>query len=114
MLTKRIIPCLDIDRGRVVKGIHFEQLRDAGDPVEVARRYEADGADELPSHERRERLRAERSRLVALRSRASGEPHRAINARLNRSVGARSVADATLEQLARANELLARELAAGG
>jgi cyclase len=47
MLTKRIIPCLDIDRGRVVKGIHFEQLRDAGDPVEVARRYEADGADEL-------------------------------------------------------------------
>jgi cyclase len=47
MLTKRIIPCLDIDRGRVVKGIHFEQLRDAGNPVEVARRYEADGADEL-------------------------------------------------------------------
>ena len=47
MLTKRIIPCLDIDRGRVVKGIHFEQLRDAGDPVEVARRYEANGADEL-------------------------------------------------------------------
>jgi cyclase len=47
MLTKRIIPCLDIDRGRVVTGVHFEQLRDAGDPVEVARRYEADGADEL-------------------------------------------------------------------
>ena len=47
MLTKRIIPCLDIDRGRVMKGVHFEQLRDAGDPVEVARRYEADGADEL-------------------------------------------------------------------
>src|SRR4051812_11758511 len=47
MLTKRIIPCLDINGGRVVKGIHFEQLRDAGDPVEVARRYEADGADEL-------------------------------------------------------------------
>jgi cyclase len=47
MLTKRIIPCLDIDQGRVVKGIHFLQLRDAGDPVEVARRYEADGADEL-------------------------------------------------------------------
>src|SRR5437868_4282221 len=47
MLTKRIIPCLDIDRGRVVKGVHFQQLRDAGDPVEVARRYEADGADEL-------------------------------------------------------------------
>src|SRR5207302_175237 len=47
MLTKRIIPCLDVDRGRVVKGINFLQLRDAGDPVEVARRYEAEGADEL-------------------------------------------------------------------
>jgi cyclase len=47
MLTKRIIPCLDVNRGRVVKGVHFLQLRDAGDPVEVARRYEADGADEL-------------------------------------------------------------------
>src|SRR5580700_8627213 len=47
MLTKRIIPCLDVDRGRVVKGVHFVGLRDAGDPVEVARRYEADGADEL-------------------------------------------------------------------
>ena len=47
MLAKRIIPCLDVDRGRVVKGINFLNLRDAGDPVEVARRYEADGADEL-------------------------------------------------------------------
>jgi cyclase len=47
MLTKRIIPCLDVDRGRVVKGINFLQLRDAGDPIEVAKRYEADGADEL-------------------------------------------------------------------
>ncbi len=47
MLSKRIIPCLDVDRGRVVKGTHFVNLRDAGDPVEVARRYEADGADEL-------------------------------------------------------------------
>src|ERR1700719_4165217 len=47
MLTKRIIPCLDVDRGRVVKGINFLELRDAGDPVEVARRYEHDGADEL-------------------------------------------------------------------
>src|SRR6185369_16686262 len=62
MLTKRIIPCLDVDRGRVVKGINFLQLRDAGDPVEVARRYEAEGADELvfldisASHEGREIL----------------------------------------------------------
>src|SRR3954470_12450239 len=47
MLTKRIIPCLDVDRGRVVKGVNFLNLRDAGDPVEVAARYEADGADEL-------------------------------------------------------------------
>src|SRR3974390_3005258 len=47
MLTKRIIPCLDVERGRVVKGINFLNLRDAGDPVEVARQYEADGADEL-------------------------------------------------------------------
>lgn len=47
VLTKRIIPCLDVDRGRVVKGINFLNLRDAGDPVEVARRYEEAGADEL-------------------------------------------------------------------
>src|SRR2546422_1134856 len=47
MLTKRIIPCLDVESGRVVKGINFLNLRDAGDPVEVARRYEEQGADEL-------------------------------------------------------------------
>lgn len=47
MLTKRIIPCLDVDRGRVVKGTNFVGLRDAGDPVEVARRYDQQGADEL-------------------------------------------------------------------
>ena len=47
MLAKRIIPCLDIDRGRVVKGIRFESLIDAGDPVEQACRYDAEGADEL-------------------------------------------------------------------
>jgi cyclase len=47
MLTKRIIPCLDVDRGRVVKGVNFKELRDAGDPIEVARRYELAGADEL-------------------------------------------------------------------
>ena len=47
MLTKRIIPCLDVDRGRVVKGTNFIGLRDAGDPVEVARRYDEQGADEL-------------------------------------------------------------------
>ena len=47
MLAKRIIPCLDVDRGRVVKGINFVGLRDAGDPIEVARRYNEQGADEL-------------------------------------------------------------------
>src|SRR5438105_8435093 len=60
MLCKRIIPCLDVDRGRVVKGTNFLNLRDAGDPVGVARRYEEAGADELvfldisASHEGRE------------------------------------------------------------
>src|ERR1044071_8114801 len=47
MLAKRVIPCLDVDRGRVVKGPRFLDLRDAGDPVVVAERYEAQGADEL-------------------------------------------------------------------
>jgi cyclase len=47
MLAKRIIPCLDVDQGRVVKGVNFVGLRDAGDPVEIARRYEVEGADEL-------------------------------------------------------------------
>lgn len=47
MLTKRIIPCFDVDRGRVVKGVQFVELRDAGDPVELAGAYDAQGADEL-------------------------------------------------------------------
>ncbi len=47
MLAKRVIPCLDVDNGRVVKGTNFVNLRDAGDPVEVASRYEREGADEL-------------------------------------------------------------------
>ncbi len=46
-LAKRVIPCLDVDRGRVVKGVHFVDLRDAGDPAELAARYDADRADEL-------------------------------------------------------------------
>ncbi len=60
MLAKRVIPCLDVDRGRVVKGTNFVNLRDAGDPVQVASRYEKEGADELvfldikASHERRD------------------------------------------------------------
>jgi imidazole glycerol-phosphate synthase subunit HisF len=47
MLAKRIIPCLDVNAGRVVKGVNFVSLRDAGDPVEIARRYDEQGADEL-------------------------------------------------------------------
>ncbi len=47
MLAKRIIPCLDVKEGRVVKGVKFENLRDAGDPVEIAKQYDAEGADEL-------------------------------------------------------------------
>jgi cyclase len=47
MLTKRVIPCFDVDRGRVVKGVSFVELRDAGDPVELAPLYDAEGADEL-------------------------------------------------------------------
>ncbi len=60
MLTKRVIPCLDVKGGRVVKGTNFVNLRDAGDPVQVAARYEAEGADELvfldinASHEARD------------------------------------------------------------
>lgn len=60
MLAKRVIPCLDVDRGRVVKGTNFLNLRDAGDPVQVAARYEQEGADELvflditASHEARD------------------------------------------------------------
>ncbi|HEY7668450.1 MAG TPA: HisA/HisF-related TIM barrel protein, partial [Actinomycetota bacterium] len=46
-LAKRVIPCLDVDAGRVVKGTRFQQLRDAGDPVELAARYDREGADEL-------------------------------------------------------------------
>ena len=62
MLAARIIPCLDVHGGRVVKGTNFVNLRDAGDPVEIARRYEAEGADELvylditASHEQRDIL----------------------------------------------------------
>ena len=46
-LAKRIIPCLDVDNGRVVKGVKFVDIRDAGNPVEVARRYDKEGADEI-------------------------------------------------------------------
>ena len=47
MFTKRIIPCLDVNNGRVVKGVNFVQLRDAGDPVEIAKAYDAAVADDV-------------------------------------------------------------------
>ena len=62
MVLKRVIPCLDVDQGRVVKGTNFVDIRDAGDPVELAERYDAEGADELvflditASHERRDTI----------------------------------------------------------
>ena len=62
MVLKRVIPCLDVDGGRVVKGTNFVDIRDAGDPVELAERYDAEGADELvflditASHERRDTI----------------------------------------------------------
>ena len=46
-LAKRIIPCLDVDKGRVVKGVNFLNIRDAGDPIEIAKRYDDEGADEI-------------------------------------------------------------------
>ncbi len=61
-LAKRIIPCLDVDNGRVVKGVQFVDIRDAGDPVEIARRYDQEGADEMTflditaSHEQRDTM----------------------------------------------------------
>jgi cyclase len=70
MLLKRVIPCLDVDKGRVVKGVEFVNIRDAGDPVELAARYQDEGADEIvflditASHERRETV-AELARRCA-------------------------------------------------
>jgi superfamily II DNA or RNA helicase len=79
------------------------------DPAEIA----SAAGDPGSSYQRRERLREERSRLVSQRARATRESHREINARINRAVGVRSVADATLEQLTKANELLRSELERG-
>jgi cyclase len=70
MLTKRVIPCLDVDRGRVVKGVKFVDIKDAGDPVELAAFYDAEGADELvflditASHEERDTMVGVASRVA--------------------------------------------------
>ena len=75
MHRKRIIPCLDVRDGRVVKGINFISIRDAGDPVELAARYDAEGADELiflditASHERRDII-------IDLAARCAEQPQR--------------------------------------
>src|ERR671917_140774 len=64
MLLNRVIPCLDVDKGRVVKGTEFVDIRDAGDPIELAARYQDEGADEIvflditASHERRDTVAA--------------------------------------------------------
>ena len=62
MFTKRIIPCLDVNNGRVVKGVNFVDLKDAGDPVEIAKAYDAAGADEVVFW-RKTGCRSERSAL---------------------------------------------------
>ena len=74
-LAKRIIPCLDVDQGRVVKGVNFVGIRDAGDPVEIARRYNEEGADEITflditaSHEERDTtVHCEPNRAAASRT----------------------------------------------
>ena len=90
--TARVIPCLDVDAGRVVKGVNFVDLRDAGDPVELAARYDAEGADELvflditassdaPRHDGRRRRRAPPSRC------SSRSPSAAASARSTTPAG---------------------------
>jgi len=89
MLTRRIIPCLDVKDGRVVKGVRFQQLRDAGDPVEQARAYGAAGADELCFLDISASLEA-RGTLVQLVERVARE----LNIPFAVGGGVRTVADA--------------------
>ena len=102
-LAKRIVPCLDVDHGKVVKGVNFLKLRSAGDPVELARRYSDEGADELvflditASSENRETMR-EYVEGVA----------RAINIPFTVGGGIRSEADARLVLCSGADKTSAR------
>lgn len=102
MLARRLIPCLDVAGGRVVKGVRFQELRDAGDPVEQAARYDADGADELvlldisASHE-------ERGTLLDLVSRVA----ETLFIPFTVGGGIRSVADATAVLRAGADKVAA-------
>ena len=90
MVLKRVIPCLDVDAGRVVKGTNFVGLRDAGDPVELAARYDAEGADELiflditATHQKRETIveLARRTAFLAGREVRVPEPYAAQPRRL--------------------------------
>jgi len=69
VLSKRIIACLDVRNGQVVKGVNFEGLRSAGDPAELARRYNAEGIDELVILDITATLEARRASIVAVTSR---------------------------------------------
>ncbi|HAH50705.1 MAG TPA: imidazole glycerol phosphate synthase subunit HisF, partial [Balneola sp.] len=95
MLTKRIIPCLDIKEGRTVKGVNFEGLRDAGDPVELAKKYSDEGADELVFLDITATLE-KRKTLIALVQRISSE----INIPFTVGGGIKSVAE--IEELLKA------------
>ena len=89
MLLRRVIPCLDVDKGRVVKGVEFVNLRDAGDPVELAVRYQDEGADEIvflditASHEQRDTV-------VELARRMRRRRVHPVHDRRRRALGART------------------------
>jgi len=119
MLAKRIIPCLDVDKGRVVKGVNFVNLRDAGDPVEAARAYNDAGADELvflditASHERRPIILevVERTAAVAFMPLTVGGGVRSaedIRALLNAGADKTAINTAAVENPALINEAAAR------
>jgi len=89
MLANRVIPCLDIDEGRIVKGIRFQGLRDAGDPVECARAYEAQGADEIVLLDVSATPRGRANNLAVV-----GEVRRVLSIPLTVGGGVRRAADA--------------------
>ena len=101
MHYKRVIPCLDVDAGRVVKGVEFVDIRDAGDPVELAAHYDREGADELvflditATHEKRETIAAARARApptrCSSRSRSAAASARSEDAQAVLDAGADKV-----------------------
>ncbi len=88
MLKARVIPCLDCDGGRVVKGVRFSNMRDAGDPVELSARYEADGADEIVILDISATLEARQNNLATIRA-----IRREVSIPLTAGGGVRSVED---------------------